>query len=105
MRRAHRSAMQARQERKDRSTCERIKVAEGDLDLDIKGAKALKERLGRHGAEDVVPVPVDVNVPEDARPVYHWTGKTPPEGATSEVAEEDSPRRAALFSRLSLSFR
>ena len=73
--------------------------------MDIKGAKALKERLGRHGADDVVPVPADVDVPEDARPVYHWTGRAPAGVDPSEVADEDLPRRAALFSRLSFSFR
>jgi hypothetical protein len=44
-------------------------------------------------------------VPADAPPVYHWTGKAPPETAPAEAEDESAPRRAALFSRLSLSFR
>ena len=70
--------------------------------MDIAGAKALKKRLGPNGTDDTPPVSVDV--PEDARPVYHWTGKTPAETAPPE-ADDDEPGAASLFSRLSLSFR
>ena len=73
--------------------------------MDINGAKALKKRLGENGAGDSPPAPEPVDVPAEAPPVYHWTGKTPPETAPSEVEEDDPPRRTALFSRLSLGFR
>jgi len=72
--------------------------------MDIKGAKALKERLGRNGAEEAPAAPVGVDVAEDAPPVYHWVGvaQDPPR------AEEDDPPQtagASLFRRLGLSFR
>jgi hypothetical protein len=72
--------------------------------MDINGAKALKKRLGLNGADEAPPAAEPADVPEDAPPVYHWTGKMPPETAPRE-AEGDEPRRASLFSRLSLSFR
>lgn len=72
--------------------------------MDINGAKALKKRLGLNGAGEAPPAADPTEVPADAPPVYHWTGKTPPE--TSSEAEEDSAsRRASLFSRLAVSFR
>jgi hypothetical protein len=73
--------------------------------MDINGAKALKKRLGKNGAGEVPPAADPADVPADAPPVYHWTGKTPPETAAAEAKENSAPRRAALFSRLSLSFR
>ena len=72
--------------------------------MDINGAKALKKRLGKNGADDASPAAAPADVPADAAPVYHWTGKTPPETDPLE-AEDDAPRSASLFSRLSLSFR
>jgi len=71
--------------------------------MDIAGAKALKKRLGPYGADNTPPASVDV--PEDAPPVYHWTGKTPPLTDTTEAEDDIAPRSASLFSRLSLSFR
>ena len=72
--------------------------------MDIKGAKALKERLGRNGAEEAPAAPVDVDIAEDAPPVYHWVGvaQDPP-----RVEEDGPPQTAAasLFRRLGLSFR
>ena len=74
--------------------------------MDINGAKALKKRLGLNGADEASPVAEPVDVPADAPPVYHWTGKTPPADATLPEAEESSePGRASLFSRLSFGFR
>jgi hypothetical protein len=73
--------------------------------MDINGAKALKERLGQNGADDSPPAAEPANVPADAPPVYHWTGKTPPETAVFEGDDDSSPRSASLFTRLSLSFR
>ena len=73
--------------------------------MDINGAKALKKRLGKNGADEASPAAEPAEVPADAPPVYHWTGKTPPETAPSDVEEDDPPRRAAMFKRLSLSFR
>ena len=72
--------------------------------MDIKGAKALKERLARNGAADALPVPEDVDVPEDAAPVFHWTGKVPAKSAIPEVGDDSPLSGASLFSRLSLSF-
>ena len=72
--------------------------------MDINGAKALKKRLGLNGAK-ASPAAEPADVPADAPPVYHWTGKTPPEGAEGEVEDESAPRAASLFSRLSPSFR
>jgi hypothetical protein len=96
--------MQARQQRKNRSTFERLKVAEGAFGLDINGAKALRERLNRNGAREAPPAADAPDVPADAPPVYHWTGKTPPETASPQADEREIPR-ASLFSRLGLSFR
>ena len=73
--------------------------------MDINGAKALKKRLGLNEADEAPPAAEPAEVPAEAPPVYHWTGKTPPATEPSEVEEEDPPRRAALFSRLSLGFR
>jgi hypothetical protein len=73
--------------------------------MDINGAKALKKRLGENGADDVSPVVEPVDVPADAAPVYHWTGKVPVETDPMEAEVDDMPRSASLFSRLSLSFR
>jgi len=72
--------------------------------MDINGAKALKERLGRNGARKASPAAEPADVPADAPPVYHWTGKAPPEQAP-EPEEASAPRGPSLFSRLSLSFR
>ena len=73
--------------------------------MDVNGAKALKKRLGKNGAGEAPPAAVPAAVPADAPPVYHWTGKTPPATPPAEAEEDNVPRRAALFSRLSLSFR
>ena len=73
--------------------------------MDINGAKALKKRLGLNGADEAPTVAEPVDVPAAAPPVYHWTGKTPAERAPAEAEDDSAPRRAALFSRLSLSFR
>ena len=73
--------------------------------MDINGAKALKKRLGLNEADEALSAVEPADVPTEAPPVYHWTGKTPPATEPSEVDEEDEPRRAALFSRLSLGFR
>ena len=72
--------------------------------MDINGAKALKKRLEQSKADEAPPAPADVDVPEDAPPVYHWfgVGREAPRDA-----EDDVPSTAAtsLFSRLGLSFR
>ena len=76
-----------------------------ELAMDINGAKALKKRLGLNGSDEPPPAAEPVDVPADAPPVYHWTGKTPPETAAPEADDDSAPRSASLFSRLSLSFR
>ena len=73
--------------------------------MDVNGAKALKKRLGLNGADEAPPAAEPAAVPADAPPVYHWTGKTPPETAPAEAEEDSAPRRAALFIRLALSLR
>jgi hypothetical protein len=72
--------------------------------MDIEGAKALKRRIGSNGADEAAPAVEPADIPADAPPVYRWTGKAPAATAPSEV-EDDAPRSASLFSRLSLSFR
>jgi hypothetical protein len=73
--------------------------------MDVNGAKALKKRLSKNGAGKASPAAEPADVPADAPPVYHWTGKKPSETAPAEAEDDSAPRRAALFSRLSLSFR
>jgi hypothetical protein len=73
--------------------------------MDINGAKALKERLGPKGTGGATPAPVDVDIPEDAPPVFHWLG-VPQTAPDTSDAEDDSPAPGAtLFRRLGLSFR
>jgi hypothetical protein len=76
-----------------------------ELVMDVNGAKALKKRLSKNGAGKASPAAEPADVPADAPPVYHWTGKTPSEPAPAEAEDNSASRRAALFSRLSLSFR
>jgi hypothetical protein len=71
--------------------------------MDINGAKALKKRLGQNGADEAPSATEPVDVPADAPPVYHWTGKMPAETAPAEVEDDSADRRASLFSRVSLS--
>ena len=73
--------------------------------MDINGAKALKKRLGQHGTDEASPAGEHVDVPADAAPVYHWTGKVPSEMDPIDAEDDDVPRSASLFSRLNLSFR
>jgi hypothetical protein len=73
--------------------------------MDINGAKALKERLGLNGTGQAAPAPVDVEIPEDAPPVYRWVGvPQAPETAPDPVEDGQAPN-ASLFRRLGLSFR
>jgi len=76
-----------------------------ELLMDINGAKALKKRLGENGADEAPSAVESAEVPADAPPVYHWTGKTPPERDSSEAEGDTELRGASMFSRLSLSFR
>jgi hypothetical protein len=71
--------------------------------MDINGAKALKRRLGASEADEALPVVAPADIPADAPPVFHWTGKTPPPTAPTETDDGNAPvGRASLFSRLSL---
>jgi hypothetical protein len=76
-----------------------------EIVMDINGAKALKKRLAMNGADEAPPAAEPAEVPADAPPVYHWTGKTPPETAASEAEDDSAPRSASLFSRLALNLR
>ena len=69
--------------------------------MDIAGAKALKKRLGPNRTDETPPVSVDV--PEDAAPVFHWTGMPPAAGSAERDDSTPPPGRASLFNRLSLS--
>ena len=72
--------------------------------MDIKGAKALKQRLGESGGDNTPPASADV--PGDAPPVYHWTGVSKPTSEPPAVVEGESPAQSAsLFRRLGLSLR
>ena len=73
--------------------------------MDINGAKALKKRLSLNGADKAAPAAEPGDVPADAPPVYHWTGKTPAQKALPEAEDDREPRAASMFSRLALSFR
>jgi hypothetical protein len=74
--------------------------------MDANGAKALKRRLGSNGADDALPFVAPVDIPADAPPVYHWTGKKPSATSPTETGKSDvPPRRASLFSLLSLNAR
>ena len=53
--------------------------------MDINGAKALKRRLGSDGADEALPVVEPVDIPADAPPVFHWTGKTPAATASADT--------------------
>jgi hypothetical protein len=71
------------------------------MTMDIAGAKALKERLGSKGTEEA---PADsVVIPEDAPPVYRWTGVKAPD-ASGDAGDEPVPG-TSLFSGLALGFR
>ena len=73
--------------------------------MDIAGAKALKKRLGSKGTDEV-PSP-SADVPEDAPPIYHWTGvrKSLTESPADDADDDEVPRAATLFQRLGLSLR
>lgn len=73
--------------------------------MDVNGAKALKKRLGLNEADDAPPAVEPSDVPADAPPVYHWTGKTPLDRAAREAEDDSASRSASLFRRLSLSLR
>jgi hypothetical protein len=74
--------------------------------MDVNGAKALKERLAKNGAEEAPPASTGAEVAEHAPPVYHWLGVTRKEPEAPAADEDDSAaRRPSLFQRLGLSFR
>lgn len=71
--------------------------------MDIKGAKALKQRLNSSRADNALHVVEPADIPADAPPVFHWTSKVPAEATPTEADEcTSSPRSASLFRRLSL---
>jgi hypothetical protein len=73
--------------------------------LDINGAKALKKRLSLSGRSEASPAPGDVDISEDAPPVYHWLGvpKVTPDSRDDE--DDGAAPRTSLFRRLGFSFR
>jgi hypothetical protein len=81
--------------------------SEGAGPLDIAGSKALRERLALNGEAEPQPALADIEVPEDAPPVFQWFGVSPPERGAPPADADGGPPAAAtsLFSRLGLSFR
>jgi hypothetical protein len=75
--------------------------------MDINGAKALKKRLGLNGSVKAAPAPVEVDIPEDAPPVYRWLGVShaAPETLPDDADDDPAGHGASLFRRLGLSFR
>lgn len=74
--------------------------------MDVNGAKALKRRLGLNGDVEPQPARADVDLPEDAPPVYQWLGVSPPPPKAAADDEDDEPAAAAsLFRRLVFSSR
>jgi hypothetical protein len=73
--------------------------------MDIAGAKALEERLGPKGTDESLPPGETADVPADAPPVYHWTGKTPSQRRVADADEDAAGDGTALFRRLAMSFR
>jgi hypothetical protein len=73
--------------------------------LDINGAKALKKRLSLNGAGEATPAPADVDISEDAPPVYHWLGVPQAESERLDAEDDSATSGTKLFSRLGLSFR
>ena len=59
--------------------------------MDINGAKALKRRLGSDGADEALPVVEPVDIPTDAPPVFHWTGKTLAATASADTDDGGAP--------------
>jgi hypothetical protein len=72
--------------------------------MDIAGAKALKERLGRKAVEEETPL-ARADVHEDAPPVYHWTGVSHPGSADADGEDAPADRGMSKFLRLVPSFR
>ena len=73
--------------------------------MDINGAKALRERLARNGADEAPPASTSAEVSEHAPPVYHWLGVSRKEPEAPADDDEPSARNTSLFRRLGLSFR
>ena len=73
--------------------------------MDIAGAKALRKRLGSDEEAEPRPARADVEVPEDAPPVFQWFGVTPPERDAPPADADDEPAAGSvsLFRRLGLS--
>jgi hypothetical protein len=73
--------------------------------VDINGAKALKERLALNGEGEPSPASDEVEIAEDAPPVYHWTG-VPRATPEAPAGEDEAPTpNTSLFRRLALSLR
>ena len=70
--------------------------------MDVKGAKALKQRLGSRLADEVPSA--STHVPDAASPVYRWVG-VKQEAPETPAAEDDEPPTTSLFRRLGLSLR
>jgi hypothetical protein len=66
-----------------------------EIVVDIAGAKALKERLGRMGAQEPAPAERDLHIPENAPPVYHWLRVSQLAPSTHSADNDESAAAAA----------
>lgn len=74
--------------------------------MDINGAKALKRRLERNGAQKAPATAPPGCISAHAPPVYHWTGVNKPSPEAQPVdADGVASGRDSLFRRLGLSLR
>lgn len=74
--------------------------------MDIKGAKALKDRLGANGEAERLPARARGDLGEGGvPPVYQWLGVSRPRPEATEAdADDDAATTASLFRRLGLGF-
>jgi hypothetical protein len=73
--------------------------------LDINGAKVLKKRLGPNGEAEPRPARADVDLSDDAPPVYKWLGVSRPASAEPSAEGGKAVTAVSLLDRLGLSFR
>jgi hypothetical protein len=71
--------------------------------MDINGAKALKARLGPKRTGEAARAPAELDIAEDAPPVFRWLGV--PQSAPDAADDDPAAPGATLFRRLGLSFR
>lgn len=73
--------------------------------MDINGAKVLKKRLGSNGEVEPRPARADVDLSDDAPPVYKWLGVSRPASVDPPAEGAKAATASSLLDRLGLSFR